>query len=766
MVNPTDEFTINSRGGDDQIELNGFGSGAGLFGNPMRAPITLDGQAGVDSIFVNTNLALGAGDVTGDFVASAESIFINASIDTTGGTADGNVSLSGGTAVVVDSGSVVSVGNAVIDIDANGGSIDAGNGTLQSDFADVGILLRDATTVTLGDTFAVGTLQVGQSQDVTGLVSQSLGSAVEVDRFTASTTGQIDLSNPNNEIRLVENVLSGGEIAIVDSDQDLDIVALDSAGNDVSITASGSIFLDNGAITATGATVGLSARVGIEDSDPDDAVENISAAVITLTGGSGGIGQNTSDINVLATQAINASTAVFNTDISLATLGGAFPVGLINAGNGDVNLLADSIDDATTDAVADLIANRLQLTATTGIGVNERLELENVRTIVATTLSGGIDLDLAATLPTTIEQLSTESGDIRVSQAGGQRLDVRRVENLSGSVQLTNVGGSINLLGDGMNPVSVSAGGTGGIEINATGNSSSVIVGAGVESDLGDVSLLAGRNVIFNADGDVSSTDGAIIIRGDQAVVGNGAIVGIADGAVIDAGVGTIDIQTDGVVTVGALATGNASVDAILIVSRSASINDSGDQDIDLVANSGTVTLRSQTGIGDANAIESQIANLDASVAILGAIRLVETDSIVLESVIANDGQITVLAGGTITAVDIQSTNANELDDANANADANSRDILLTTTGDTSDILVDQIVALGGADVFLVAADDVLETNDADTVASKRMTCLYPPKMRRQISPTQFLFPLQWRIWKFLSAAAIVATWKYENWIR
>lgn len=380
LVNATDAFSINGQDGDDQIELNGFGSGP----SPMSAPITVDGQTGNDRIFVNSNLALGAGQVTGDFVASAETVTISANIDTTGGAADGSVLVTGGTAVVVDANAIVAVGDAVVDIDGNGGLINTGDGQLSSDFSGVGIDLHNATTVTLGDVRAVGTLRVGQSQNVTELVSQAVGSDLIVDRITASTSGEIDLSSAGNQIRLVESVLSGGDISIVDSDSDVNVTAVNSSGNDVMVTANGSILLDNTAITAAGAMVLLDARVGIEDIDPDDTLANISAGTISLTSGSQGIGQNSSDVDVLATQAINATTAAFNSDISLATRGGAFPVGLIDAGTGNVDLLADSIDDATIDSIADLVASGLQLAASTGIGVNERLELDSVQAIFAT----------------------------------------------------------------------------------------------------------------------------------------------------------------------------------------------------------------------------------------------------------------------------------------------------------------------------------------------------------------------------------------------
>ena len=713
FLNPTDTLSINTQDGDDQIELNDLGTSnvLGTSAGGLQAQVTIDGETGTDSIVVNSALSLGSGPVTGDFNASAENISINANIDTTGGDVNGNVILNGGASVVVDS--VVNVDNGFIVINAGGGTIDAGNGQLISNFAGDAIRLNNATNVVLGDIVTPGTLQIGQSQNVTGAVFQAVGTVIEADRFTASTSGTIDLSNLDNRIGILDNVLSGGDITVVDSDLDLNVTAVNSSGNNVAISASGSLLLDNDAITAVGAVVDLAAAVGIEDIDPDENVVNVSAAVISLTGGSLGIGQNSSEIDLFASQAINATTELFNGDISLASRGNAFPVGLIDAGSGDVDLEADSIDDATVDSTADLIANRVQLTATTGIGVNERLELLSVSEVDATTNSGGIDLDLSAT-DASIAQVITGSGDIRVSQTGGQTLDIERIENADGSVEITNTDGNIIIAGDGVDPVAIAVGGAGSIELNAVGNSSNLVVASAIESNSGSIDLLAGSNVIFNADGDVSSTAGTIVVRGDQAENGNGATVGLSDGAVIDAGVGAIDIQTDGTITLGSVVTTNSTSDAVLIVSRSDSINDSGDQDIDIVANFGTVTLQAQTGIGDADSIESEIAIVNADADVSGAIRLTETDEITLASLVTDDGQIEIVANGTITATYVQSTNINALDDANASADADSRDILLTATGEFSDILVDRVVAGSSADVFLVADDDVLETDALD----------------------------------------------------
>ncbi|NND98327.1 MAG: hypothetical protein HKN47_13475 [Pirellulaceae bacterium] len=710
VLNPTESLTLATGDGDDQVMINGFGSAENF-----STPIVFDGEAGVDALSITTDLQLGTGPTVGRFDATAEKITLSGSIDTTGGTNDGELRLTGGDAIVIDAGATLTTGLGTINIDGNGGSVDSSDGVLMSDFAGDAITIHDATTVTIGDVaIPIGRFVLGIDQDVSGPVTQATSTSIAIDRLTASSSNAISLANPSNQIRLIDGLLTNGEILINDSAADLTVTAVDSSGHDLAIRTSGTMLLANDAINATGASVTLTADGAIDDSDPDDPVANISASIVNLTAGDQGIGQNGTSLDVLATDELNANTRLFNGDIHLANVGGALPVGQIDAGVGKIMLIADSVDDATLDSVADITGSELVVTAIAGIGSARPLELLSVDQLTATTISGGINFDSVASQRTTLELLSTQSGDIRLSQSGGHRLDVITVDNQAGSIQLTNLDESIDLTGDPAVAGGIATAATGEIELVARGDTSDVVVRLGIESESGNVRLIADRNIVFSDTGDVRSTDGLIEIRGDDRDGDFAGTVSMSDGTVIDAGIGTISLMTDGNIDLGGLVTANASPDAVIVSSQSGAITDRGDQDVDIDAADGTVTLHSRSGTGDSDAIETQISVLNSEVTGRGSTQLNEADSIQLASVATADGRIVINAGGTITAIDVQSSNANNTDDAAASGGADSRDIHLSATGNQSDILVHQITAAGPADIFLTAADDVLDVDDID----------------------------------------------------
>ena len=713
--NPTNVLLLESGAGNDVITINGFGTSNG----GQTAPLTIDGQQGLDTLSINTMVSLGNGGVTGNLNLLAETLTISADIDTTGGPADGNINLTGGSSIVIDSSATVDVGSATIAVDGNGGSINTSAGNLISDSSGLAIELMNATNITLGNvTTASGTLQLGADANVTGEVTQDTLTRLVVDRLSASTSGRIDLSNATNEIRLVEDVQVSGEIEIRDSAGDLTLSRIDSGGSDVTVLTEGSLLLSNDAVTAIGATTILSANDGILDIDSDDAAPNIRSANVDLSAGSQGIGvissRPDSSVDVVATTQLSARTGLFNGDIYLANRGGVIPIGVIDAGNGAILIEAGSIDDATIDNASDLIGDQVELIANTGIGDAATLELQSVNELTASNIDGNVDLVWVADASTTIRSLENQDGDIQVIQSGGQRLDIQRIESTNGSVRIVN-DQSIGVQSDVQDtPPAVFAGQDGTIQLTATGNNADIFVRSQIQSTDGDIAFAADRSIVLSATGDVLSNSGNISLTADNRTGNFGGVVAMSDGALVDAGTGQIQITADGNIDLGSLVTSNASEDAVIVVSDSGSIRDRGDQDIDIVANAGVVTLQSNRGTGDGNAIETAIAILDSDVVTSGALEIAELDEIELRNVITRDGRIEVTAVGTITAVNVQSENASNSDDALATGGVDSRDISLSTTADTSDVVVDQIIASGGADVFLIARDDVLDVDSVD----------------------------------------------------
>ncbi len=854
------QFSSTVKGQTGTQDLQVVAGTDALFDGPVLNVRNLDVSAQQFARFSGTV------SLSGDFDVTADTIRIAANVNTTVSVPNGDVRLNGSTLVSVENGAVLMTGTATIHIDAGGGVIDIGGGALRSDFTDDAITLRDASRLVLGNIVAEGgNVTIGIGQDIRGVTDQAAGTRLTIDRLTASTGDSIDLTNPGNEIRSVERITADGVIDIADSLFDFDVSAVDSLGNDVLLTTTGSLLLAETAIMANGASTTLTAGRAILDRD-DNPQANVQTGRLQLNAGAEGLGQPTNPVDVVASISVSADTAQANGDVWLANVIGALPVGLIDAGVGDVNLFAQTINDATNDEQTNLITRRLTMNAEDGVGNIQPLELRSVSELTAVTDTGGIELDLTATTDTIIRKLSANAGDILIrhrglsgdlpvelqsivtddgeitidaggtitavevlsnnvnasddssGQGGAESRDITLVarglqsdilvttvtarrtadvilvadddildtdfldENLVAaddlrltannqsadqdtSIQLlTNISdltvrvdgeargdvrirevdsirlassdrgdiddqvlttnGSVEITADGSievvarenSQIAMDIGGGGFVALVALGDVSDIVLGRGLQTDAGDVRLIADRDVRIAAEGDVASRDGDIILHADAASERDGGGVAMEDGALIDADSGTIEIVADEEIILGGLRSTNDTDDAVRITSRTAGVVDGGDADREIDANSGRVTITAITGIGDGdlNQLETRIARATTQVAGAGQTNLIEDDAIVLESVFTSDGSITIESGGTITALSVVSDNINSSDDVGGDGGAESRDITLIARGMQSDILVTTVTAERNADVFLVADDDILDSDFDD----------------------------------------------------
>ncbi len=719
LVNPSQSFAILSGAGNDQIVVNGFGDAL----SPLAASLTIDGQNGEDSLQFNESLTLGAvgvvgdpgGGSDGDLVLISERINLFGNVDTTGGSGDGRIELIGGDRIVVGGDASLFTGNGAILIDAKGGSVDTSDADLSSLSAGDAVVITDATTVMLGDIdTAVGRLVIGQDNDVTGAVTQAPLSSIKVDRLSVSTMNAVDLANLENEIGSIDQIQSRGGVVLVDSLDDLVVAGVDSGGADVRIDADGDISLQPQAVNAIGATVSLRTDGSIINLGDGANAQNVQAGVINLSAGATGIGSAANAIDVIASESINATTSVFGGDIYLANVGGRLPIGQIDAGAGDVILVADEVGDATEDTLADIDATNVTVTSINGIGTNSRIELQGVDTLAATTFSGGIDFDWNADSDTVIRQLAAAWGDISVVQSGNQRMEIVDVQNANDSIVIVNLDASIDVVGVGGADTAISAGGSGEILLSAQGDDSDIFVRNGISTVAGNINLSADRNAVFGLSGDISSVEGSLRLVADNRAGDRLGVISMFDGTVFDLGSGEIALTTDGDIGVASLVTTNQGDAAVLIRSDSGQITDRGDSHIDIEATTGTTTLLSRIGIGNSNPLDTNLFLLDSRVTGTGATGIEELDAVTLRDVVTADGLINVQAGGTITATSVVSQNSSGVDDGGQLGGMESRDIRLVSLGDRSDILVRSVQAEESADVILVAADDVLDTDLAD----------------------------------------------------
>ncbi|MGB7346848.1 MAG: hypothetical protein WBD20_21680 [Pirellulaceae bacterium] len=710
LNNPTESLYVGGGDGADQITMNGFGSGGGGF----AAALTIDGLSGDDTVVLNADLTLGSVVSPGDLTLRGETVSLIANVDTNSGLVAGNVRITGGNLVTVGAESVINTGDGTIVIDGNGGQIDTGRADLVSQFDGDAIVIENASQVLIGDIDATrGRLVIGRSGNISGAVAQQSSTLINVDQLSVNTQGPVDLANDSNQIGSIDGIVSGGGVIVVDATDDLAVSGVNSVGADVMIMAQGTIGLQNQAVRADGAVVTLSAGGSIIDLDPDNSMVNVQGGIINLIAGALGIGRADNTLDADATESINADTGVFGGDIFLGNVGGALPIGLIDAGTGNVFLIADSIDDASDDNVTDVVAASLTISTSEGFGGFARIEFDDVDNL---TLGGQGDIDIAwvADTETTIHRIVTDAGDIRLHQSGGQRLEIREVFSGSGSISIINLDGSIDVIGNGSSDAAISTGQDGTIELVATGKASDVIVREEIRTLRGDITITSDRNAVFSATGDITSAAGSLTLVADNRDGNFAGSIAMTDGAIFDLGTGRITLIADGEIGLASLVSGNTTDSAVVVQSESGRINDRGDSALDIQAASGTTWLSSRLGIGDGNAIETNLGVLESEVTSIGAFQIAEVDAIQLRSVDTFDGLIDVTAGGTILATDVLSQNQSELNDGGQVAGPGSRDIRLVATGSTSDVMVDQVRAQNSADVVLIADDDILDFDAGD----------------------------------------------------
>ena len=541
--------------------------------------------------------------------------------------------------------SIANVGSSV-----SVGVLDAGSGRL--------LLIADSI-----DDAAVDSLTDIIADEVTFIAASGIGNDSALELFSVEQlraengAGNIELDLTATEETVISELLvDSGNIVIRHrgADGELPIELQSVTTND------GSILIDaGGAITAQDIQ-------SLNRSSTDDA--------------SGTGGSESRDVTLIA-RGVQSDILVN----SIAALGGADVI--LNAEDDILDL--DPNDDRL------IIADDLRLTAG----------------------NGGLDQEIAIGLTTSVDDLiadvgGTARGDVSINQTGSIRLASSDRNDANDDIVTANgeiiirASGTIDVVANPLNEIAIDAGGEGGILLTAQGEFSDVRVARGLRTDAGDVRLVADRNLEFTAEGDIDSRGGDIELRADAQGDRAGGLITMADGALADAGDGRFLVVADENITLGGLLTSSADDDAVTITSNTAAIIDGGDIHTEIDANAGRVTLSAISGVGDSDALETSIDRLVSSVSNTGSTRLIEFDAITLESVITNDGEIDILAGGTVNAVLVESLSSLNIE----------QDIRLEAIGEQSDIIVTSIFAANQADVELLADDDVRQELPLGTV--------------------------------------------------
>ncbi|TWU59307.1 hypothetical protein Poly51_20950 [Rubripirellula tenax] len=344
----TGEIRINGplqlpRGDSRVVSAGDIDFGDAILGQPDTG--TLTARAGGDLTFTGpidrvTNVIAEAVDdiqfrgpvlISGDLTASGDTIHVASDITTTLDSTGGTVFLNSQTLLTIDG--QISVGTGKIIGNGGGGRIDASLGSLKSDAADEAVTLANANRITLGDIeLPNGRLTLGTDADVTGRIDQAVETTIKVDRLVSSNTDELILGNEGNDFVMIEDVVSGGNVAIVDSVGDVVVNSIRAAEQNIDVRTNGDLIVTSIDAGSQGDVV-LQAGDDIRDSDVNDDSRIIADALSV---------RSENVVNDLVS-GIQLSTNVNQIEGSVAG---------IHPGDFIINEV-DSIDLASSDSLAD-----------------------------------------------------------------------------------------------------------------------------------------------------------------------------------------------------------------------------------------------------------------------------------------------------------------------------------------------------------------------------------------------------------------------------
>ena len=212
------------------------------------------------------------------------------------------------------------------------------------------------------------------------------------------------------------------------------------------------------------------------------------------------------------------------------------------------------------------------------------------------------------------------------------------------------------------------------------------------------ITVTGEQDVRFGAGASLTGVSGKVTVTADTGT-GNDGVLFMANGAVINAGSGDIDLDAAGNITLGSIQTISTSATAVTI-DTGAAVVDGGDAGVDIVANSGTVVINAVSGVGHGNALETTIGTIDVDNATSGNIEIAETDGITINKLAqATAGNISLISStGTVTVAASQS---------GVSVVGNGTILLWADGGDAGDMVVNDTVTSASGSITLRADDDV-----------------------------------------------------------
>src|SRR5690606_37303924 len=520
-------------------------------------------------------------------------------------TTAGNVTLGSGGAISI---ATLDAGSGSLSITSNGSISDQAGS-----FINAGATFLDARTqdITLGDD-ALDEVNFGSLDVRGGNVSISEDSAMNIERLVATSAtmraaGGVNLADANVADLAVDadgDITDSGAVVAADASlQASGDVVLDHAANDfgrVEASAGGVIVLnDSNSVTLDG----LAAVNGIAVPAGGD----IDAADLRV---SGGLNDN---------------------DVVLDAGGAMTLAGIEASGAGDVQLVSGGAVDGTG-----IVANALPITAGGAVPASTDVNrLDHVPTAAgsasivdaddlvlnATLANGALDVSAGGALDAVLLRSLTDAdaNDMRLRAVD---ITVGEIDaGTRGDVRLESAG-SIVSTGNGVRAdrLELDAGG----EINLVNNVATL---QAISRGVGDIVRSEERRVVL---------DGVVNEAGAVEVVANGAV----DAANVQASGGDIMIQGASI-DAGQIDAGSGGV---LLTATSGAIDDA---DGDALIRAATLELNAVSGIGNDNALSTDIDTLVASTG-SGTVAIAEADDLLIAAIDAGSGSVDINAMGDI----------------------------------------------------------------------------------------------------------------------
>ena len=344
------------------------------------------------------------------------------------------------------------------------------------------------------------------------------------------------------------------------------------------------------------------------------------------------------------------------------------------------------------DGATMISAGTLVVDAVTGVGSANALDTTVATLDIDNATSGNIDI--------------AETDDVTVFKAA--QATAGNIQVVAGGVLTVDNGGLGN---------AITAVGAGTVTLDANGANSDVLVNDGIQTVNGNVILTADDSVIFEADGDITTTSGPVSISANvvNGAGNNGNVITMVDGTVINAGDDTILLQSTGALSgdirIGSLRTTNASDTSVTLTSTAGGIVDNGNTHVDVVSG-GRLVIDAATGVGHTDALETTVASLDIDNATSGNIEILESDDVtIVRAVQATEDNIQVVT----TNGDIVVSDGNNAADNTLISTLLTGTVTLTAQGANSDITLNDGISTATGSVILTADDSIsLADNGGD----------------------------------------------------